>query len=158
MLGRSEVFKIIPASGKTLWLLGVFTLLFALLMVALLCLSSYIAYSSRHVQFELSSAELQIRGDLYGRRIPITSLVTTRALILDISPMSPYQPSGRTNGIGLPGYRSGWFKLRNGDKALLFVTDPHSVVYLPTVDGYSLLMSVKEPERFLQSLRQVSWR
>ena len=146
----TEVFKIIPAPAKTLWAIGAF----ALLMAAILCLTGYIAYSSRQVQFELSDSQLYIRGGFYGRIIPITSLVTEQAIEVELNRNSPYQPTRRTNGIGLPGYNSGWFKLRNGEKALLFVTELRRVIYLPTTDGYSLLLSVQEPERFLHSLNR----
>ncbi len=144
----AEVFKIVPAPAKALWLLG----LFSLIMVAVICLMGYVAYSSRHIQFELSNVELRIKGGLYGRSIPITSLIVHRSQKIDMNKDSAYQPTRRTNGTGLPGYRSGWFKLRNGEKALLFVTEPRDVIYLPTNDGYSLLMSVQEPDRFLRSL------
>jgi hypothetical protein len=33
------------------------------------------------------------------------------------------QPAGRTLGTGLPGYQAGWFRLRNGEKALLYLTN-----------------------------------
>jgi len=144
----NQVFKIIPASAKALWPLG----LFALIMAAVICLMGYIAYSSRYTQFELSSTELRIAGDIYGRSIPITSLIIDRSQKIDMNRDSVYQPTRRINGTGLPGYRSGWFKLCNGEKALLFVTQSHNVVYLPTTDGYSLLISVQEPDQFLRSL------
>jgi hypothetical protein len=67
-----------------------------------------------------------------------------------------YQPKWRTNGTAIPGYRAGWFKLRNGEKALMFVTETTDVVYLPTREGYSVLMSVTNPDEFLQFLQQVS--
>lgn len=144
----NQVFKIIPAPAKALWLLG----LFALIMAAVICLMGYVAYSSRHIQFELSDTELRIKGGLYGRSIPVKSLIVDRSQKIDMNRDSVYHPTRRTNGTGLPGYRSGWFKLRNGEKALLFVTQSRDVVYLPTTDGYSLLMSVQEPDRFLRSL------
>ena len=144
----TEVFKIIPAPNKAFfWLIGIF----ALLMVLILLLG-YVAYSSRNVQFELSNTELHIKGDIYGRRIPLTSLIVNQGKTVELNRGSAYQPTWRTNGIGLPGYRSGWFKLRNGEKALLFVTEPRNVVYLPTTDGYSLLISVQKSEQFLRSL------
>ncbi|MDJ0797130.1 MAG: PH domain-containing protein [Calothrix sp. MO_167.B12] len=144
----NEVFKIIPAPAKALWLIG----LFALIMAAVIGLMGYIAYSSRHIQVELSNTELHIKGGLYGRSIPITSLIVNQSQKVDINRGSAYQPTRRSNGTSLPGYHSGWFKLRNGEKALLFVTQSRDVVYLPTTDGYSLLMSVQEPDKFLRSL------
>ena len=64
------------------------------------------------------------------------------------------RPRWRTNGVAIPGYQSGWFKLRNGERALLFVRDKRRVVYVPTSEGYSLLVSVDEPERVAAQLRQ----
>lgn len=75
---------------------------------------------------------------------------------MDLTESPNYRPVWRTNGAGLPGYGSGWFQLENGDKALIFVTDKRRVVYLPTREGYSLLLSVPEPEKFLEALRQMA--
>ena len=144
----SQVFPIVPASSKTLWSIGVF----AVLMLVMLCLSLVIAYSSQQVKFEINEQQLSITGDLYGRTIPLTSLVIDKAKVIKLEKSSPYQPRWRTNGIGLPGYQSGWFKLKNGEKALLFVTEYNQVVYLPTVEGYSLLISVKQPRELLNTI------
>ena len=145
----SQVFPIFPASSKTLWSIGVF----AVLMLGLLFLSLFIAYSCQQVKFELSEQQLNITGDLYGRTIPLTSLVIDEAKVIKLDKASPYRPRWRTNGIGLPGYQSGWFKLKNEEKALLFLTEYNQVVYLPTVEGYSLLISVKQAQEFLQLLK-----
>ena len=145
----SQTFPIIAPSAKVFWSLGILIVL----MVGILTLLLYIAYGSQHLQIELNQSTLRIRGDIYGRSIPLTALAVEQASVINLDGRSPYQPRWRTNGIGLPGYRSGWFKLKNGEKALLFVTDEKQVVYLPTDEGYSLLMSVKEPETFLQALQ-----
>ena len=148
----SQVFPIVPASSKTLWSIGIF----AVLMLGLFCLSLFIAYSCQQVNFEINDQQLSITGDLYGRTIPLTSLVIDEAKVIKLDKSSPYQPRWRTNGIGLPGYQSGWFKLKNGEKSLLFVTEYKEVVYVPTVDNYSLLMSVQQPENFLELLRNLN--
>ncbi len=144
----SQVFPIGPASSKTLWSIGVF----AVLMLVMLCLCLVIAYSSQQVKFKINEQQMIITGDLYGRTIPLTSLVIDKAKVIKLEKSSPYQPRWRTNGIGLPGYQSGWFKLKNGEKALLFVTEYNQVVYLPTVEGYSLLISVKQPRELLNTI------
>ncbi len=58
----------------------------------------------------------------------------------------------RTMGTGLPGYGAGWFRLRNGEKALAYVTAPSRIAYVPTSDGYSLLLSLEAPDAFLRAL------
>jgi hypothetical protein len=152
----SRIFPIVPASSKTLWSIGGIVLFIALLLLVLLCLFSYLGYSSRYSQFELSEEGLRIRGDLYGRTIPISSLVVSEARKVNLNDLPQYQPKWRTNGTSVPGYRAGWFKLRNGEKALMYVTETTNVVYLPTREGYSVLMSVTNPDEFLQFLQQVS--
>ena len=59
-----------------------------------------------------------------------------------------------TNGIGLPGYQVGRFRLKNGEKALLYVTDESTGTYLPTTERDVLLLSVESAEAFLQALRK----
>ncbi len=49
--------------------------------------------------------------------------VLEEAKQVDLSGDSEYRLRTRTNGTGLPGYQAGWFKLQNGEKALVFVTD-----------------------------------
>ncbi|ACB53059.1 unknown [Crocosphaera subtropica ATCC 51142] len=145
----SQVFPMVPASSKTLWSIGIL----AVLMLGVLCLCLLIAYSSQQVKFEIDQQQLMIKGDLYGRNIPLKTLVIEEAKVIQLDQSSSYRPRWRTNGIGLPGYRSGWFKLKNGEKALLFVTELKEVVYLPTLDNYSLLMSVKNPDDFVEALK-----
>jgi hypothetical protein len=61
-------------------------------------------------------------------------------------------------GTGLPGYRAGWFRLKNGERALVYLTDDRRAVYVPTTAGYSVLVSPGEPDQFLAALRQASAR
>lgn len=145
-------FPIIPASSGPVWLfvsVSVFSL-------ALIALFGYLALSSRHVVFEVSSEGLQIRGDMYGRRIPLSALDVAKAKPVDLTRDREYQFVARTNGAGLPGYSSGWFRLRKGEKCLAFVTDQQHVLYVPTRAGYSLAMSVSDPTALLDELRKAS--
>jgi hypothetical protein len=145
------VFPIVPASSGPVWLaagIGVF-------LVALLLLFGYLAYSSRHVEFVLSKEGLRIKRDLYGRLIPLSSIVFEDIRTIDLKRDGEYRMKWRTNGAGLPGYQAGWFKLRNGEKALAFVTDKSRVVYIPTRDGYSVLLSVADPRQFQEACKHM---
>jgi hypothetical protein len=96
---------------------------------------------------------LKIAGDLYGRFISLKVLRVGEAKIVDLNRELEYRLKTRTNGVGLPGYSSGWFKLNNNSKALAFVTDKRRVLYLPTTEGYVLLLSVRDAESLLSALR-----
>jgi hypothetical protein len=169
-----EVFPIVPAASGPVITFAVATLLLgsiivlasrgpaiifwivALVLGAIIVLLASFALASRYVKFEVSPEGLAIRGDLYGRRLAPDFLLTGEARAVDLTASPAYRPVWRTNGAGLPGYGSGWFQLENGEKALIFVTDKRRVVYLPTRKGYLVLMSVPDPEKFLEALRHLA--
>jgi hypothetical protein len=145
---KSQVFTIVPASNGPVWMvLGI-----AVFLLLLIAMFTWFAYASRHVRFEVSPDGLRIAGDMYGRSIPAASLVLEGAKVLDLHRDRDYRPKWRTNGAGLPGYSAGWFKLFNGEKCLCFITDRHRVVYVPTTEGYSVMMSVERPDEFKNAL------
>lgn len=144
-----QVFTIAPAGMKPLWLLLPVALVLAI-VVAVLALS---VLGSRTSRFEISAAGLRIRGDLYGRLIPARQLRADAARRVDLGGASELRPKWRTMGTGLPGYQSGWFRLRNGERALVYLTDRQKAVYVPTAAGYSLLLSPDDPDAFLAALQ-----
>jgi hypothetical protein len=144
-----EVFPIVPAPGVTIWIIAGLALLIALL----LGLFIWIGWATQCTAFEVTGDKLSLHGDIYGRDIPRADIAADKGRILDLKVDREHRPILRTNGCGLPGYASGWFRLANGEKALLFVTTGDAVVYLPTTKGYSLLLSPKDPHRLLQALQ-----
>lgn len=148
----TEVFHIVPATIRWGFTLTLMLLPLVLILGVLSAIGYSMISSSRHATFELSNAGLRLRGDFYGRTIPLVQLKPSEAAIVDIAE-GPYRPTVRTNGIAVPGYRSGWFRLRNGRKALLYVTSPGRAVLVPTTENYDVLLSVVDPNRFVASLR-----
>ena len=147
-----ESFPMVPASAKALWFVGGL----ALLLAGFLGMLVYTGLSSRWVHFNVSSGGLEIVGDFWGRSVPAANLDLDAARAIDLDREPDLRPRRRTWGTGLPGYASGWFTLCNGQKALVYLTDPRQVVYVPTREGYSLLLSVNDPSRFLDSLRRTA--
>jgi hypothetical protein len=144
-----RMFGIIPASSGPY----IFILVFSLILIAIIGLFIFIGYSSRHVGFGVSDEGLRISRALYGRFIPRGDVVAEEVKVINLNINSEYKPKRRTNGIGLPGYAEGWFKLKNNEKALMFVTDQASVVYIPTKKDYSVLLSVREAEEFADLIK-----
>lgn len=144
-----KIFGIIPSSsGPVLFTAGI-----SLVLVLVIGLLAFIAYSSRNVRFEVSDGGLRISRSLYGRLIPRGDVVADGVRVIDLRVDSQYAPKWRTNGAGLPGYAEGWFKLKNQEKALLFVTDRSRVVYIPTRKGYAVMLSVRETAEFAELIR-----
>jgi hypothetical protein len=128
----------------------------SLLFLVMVALFAWLAWSSRNSRFEISDTGLEIGATMYGRTIPVESLIADGIRVVDLTRDHDLHPRWRTNGAGLPGYLAGWFKLRNGEKSLLFVTDKRRVVYVPTREGYSVIMSVRRPEEFKTALQGVA--
>ena len=145
-----EVFPISPASSKPLWFIVIIGLLLTFVLVALV----YSGYSSLHSRVELKKEQLRLVGDFWGREIPLELLDVSKASILNLNQRAEYSLKYRTLGTGLPGYSAGWFRLRSGQKALVYLTRKERIVYLPTSSDYVLLLSVEEPEKFIEKLQQ----
>ena len=144
-----QSFDIVPVGVKPIWLLApVFLLLLGVAAVLFLAASG-----GTRARFEVSSAGLRLRGDLYGRFIPAASLVAEEIAAIDLQQSPDYAPRLRTMGTALPGYQAGWFRLRNGEKALLYLTDRHHVVRIPTRAGYVVELSVADPDALVRALR-----
>ena len=91
----------------------------------------------------------------YGRSIPITSIDVAHAQVLSPDERSGLKGARRTNGIGLPGYAVGWFRLAGGGKALVAVTRGR-LLFLPTYEGYSLIVSVVRPDVAMRQLTRAA--
>lgn len=110
-----------------------------------------ILFALRRHALIVTDTTLIVRAGFYGRAIARSSLNLSGAFEGSLLERTEFTPRWRTNGIGLPGFRAGWFRLRNGNKALVFLTDPFRVTYLPTSLGYVLLLST---DGLLAALRE----
>ena len=98
----------------------------------------------------ITEGVLELRAGFYRAKVPLSELRVDEASVVSLFERGDLGPRWRTNGIRLPGYRVGWFRLRNGDKALLYLTDVSRVTRLPTAKGYVLMLST---EALLPALR-----
>lgn len=151
-MNASTVFPMIPAASKSLWFFGII----GLILVSVMLMLSWVAWSMQHARFTVSNEGLRLQGDLYGRLIPLKSLKLDEAVVINLNLDKDHQPKWRTMGTGLPGYAVGWFKLRNGAKALLYVTDRTRVARIPTTDGYTVMLSVSDPAALINTLKRQS--
>ncbi|MEP7083146.1 MAG: PH domain-containing protein [Betaproteobacteria bacterium] len=123
----------------------------ALMLGMVLLALGGILFALRRQALIVTDTALTVRTGFYGRVIPRSSLNLAAAIEGSLLERAEFTPRWRTNGIGLPGFRAGWFRLRDGTKALVFLTDPFRITYLPTNLGYVLLLST---DGLLDALRE----
>ena len=141
-------FPLSPSPASTVLFAG------AIALVTLLigAMFTWFAFTASSLTVSVDDGELRVRVPFYGRSIPVTSLDAASAQIVNLTESTDLRLRTRTNGIGLPGYAVGWFRLGNGEKALAAVTTRHQVLYIRTTLGYSLLLSLADPDRFLEQI------
>jgi hypothetical protein len=150
----AQIFHIAPASVRPIWFILPLVLL-AIVGGTVSILMGASMRGARSTTFELSDAGLRLHGDVYGRVVPLSEIRGSEAARVDIS-RGPFRLVARTVGTAMPGYRAGWFRLANGEKALVYVTGPNRVVHVPTTDGYSLLLSIAEADQFVDRLHAMN--
>src|SRR5262249_34958863 len=145
MLG-SQTFALASLPGSA-WAVGIGS---AVLMIGVGALLIRMAIGLKRVWFEVLPDALHSHAPLCGRRLPKSVLQLDQAKVLTSEADFVERRLGRSNGVGLPGYKVGWFRNRqSGEKALLCVTDLRKILNIPTTQGYSLYLSTDEPAELL---------
>lgn len=97
---------------------------------------------------------LELKGAFYSRTIKLSELDLDNALILDESNQDRAAFTLRTNGIGLPGYLVGWFRMKGHGKAFALITRTPPNLLLPTTQDFTIVLTVEDPQRALDLLRR----
>ena len=124
-----------------------------LLNGGILALIVWLMVSLWRTRFEISEKGLRIRGDMWGQTLSWTDLDAANARMVSFDAEPGLNPKWKTCGTALPGYASGWFRLHNKSKALVFLTDKKEAVLIPTRKDYSVLLSSTGNAAFLQALQ-----
>jgi hypothetical protein len=90
-----------------------------------------------------------------GVRWALSELDSDRACLVNLDTRKELRPKWKLWGAAMPGLSSGLFKLYNGDKSHLYITDRQKVVYIPTQSG-PVLLSLERPGDFLAALQSLS--
>ncbi|KLD74683.1 hypothetical protein FZ025_04320 [Xanthomonas hyacinthi] len=106
----------------------------------------------------LQGRTLLVRSSMFASRTDIAALDLAHARVLDLAEHGEYAPTRKTLAYALPGFKSGHFRMRNGNRAFCLLTDASRVLALPLRDGRWLLLSPEQPRQLLQDLRQLAAR
>jgi hypothetical protein len=126
--------------------------LMLVIIIPLVILTFGIISSIKNTTLTLTEKELIIKSALYGRKIPLENIMVDGIKGISLDENTDYNLSIRTNGTALPQFKSGWFRLKNREKALVFVTDKNNVVLIPTKD-YLLLFSMNNIDEFINKIK-----
>lgn len=110
------------------------------------------AMGVRRPTAELGKDGLRIRVSFIDKRWALSELDGAGASLVDLDTRRGLRPKWKLWGVAMPGLSSGLFKLYNGEKSHLYITDRRKVVYIPTQNG-PVLLSLDRPGDFLAALQ-----
>jgi hypothetical protein len=122
-------------------------------MVALLIVVVLLPLFRRRIAFD--GRRLRVEATWYTRESPVSDFRLDEARVVDLRERTEFRPGVKTNGVGLPGFLAGHFRMRDWKrKAFCLVTDPARVLVLPHADGSTWLLSFEHPQAVLDILRR----
>ena len=126
--------------------------------IALLCAALWwmLARLMRRQALELSTDALDIRSSFYHCRTPLLELKLDQARVVELDEHTDLKPTLKTNGFSIPGFNSGWFRLRNGRRAFVAVADARRKLWLPGHGKHELLLEPRDPAALLARLRELA--
>ncbi len=124
--------------------------------VFLLVLWLLLDLAMRRHRLQLDGGQLRIRTSFYTREVALSELQLDQARVIDLDERPEYKPALKTNGYALPGFKSGHFRLRNGEKAFVAIAGGRRALWLPTTAGKGLLLQPEQPDALLKQLRELA--
>ncbi|HEX6612569.1 MAG TPA: hypothetical protein VF022_01740 [Rhodanobacteraceae bacterium] len=136
--------------GAPAWLAGS-ALLGPLLLLDVLYL--FLAWRIRCAGVALNAQAIGIDTGFSTRLVALQRLAPRGIMEVDLKRHPELRPLLRTLGLGLPGFNGGWYRLRDGRKALCLVTERDRVTVLEDETGLVYLLSLADPEPLRRALQ-----
>ena len=135
--------------GRSENLVGAFVGMFVTGVVA--ALFAWFILQQGRSTLVIDGDRLALNVPWYGRTVALSDVRIDEVRELDKGE-DEWSLRWRTNGIGLPQYQVGWFKTKGVHKVLAARTQGPTVL-IPTTKGFDLLVSLQDPEDFLEIIR-----
>ena len=151
----SQVARLIGGSlGTPRWL----DLLLGPLLVASITAAVWFAIDRllHRQRLQLDASGLDIVTTLYRQRLPLSALQLDAARVVDIDERPELKPMLKSNGMAIPGFRSGWFRSRALRKLFVASAGGKRLLWLPTTRGHALLLQARQPQALLERLRELA--
>lgn len=122
----------------------------ALIACLTLPVALFLLYQINSAKIEIDQNRLIVGGGVYKEEIPLNEVKLAETVKLDSGALG--QTIGfRTNGIGMPGFRLGWFSGKQGKRLFALITSG-DVLKIPTTRSYDLVVSVPSANAFLSQM------
>ncbi len=118
-----------------------------------LLLTAAMSWAFFRRRIELHAGALEVVSTFYRKRVALGALEIGSARIVDLAEHEEMKPALKINGFGMPGFRSGHYRMKDRRRAFCLITDPSRVLCLPLEDGSLVLISPERPRELLEALK-----
>jgi hypothetical protein len=148
-------FEVIPQPKGNVFAFPIIMIIFVFItMLVITWLMVGTIFTTKNTSISIKDGEVVINSFLYGRKIPIENILINEIKTINLKQDEEYGISVRTNGISLPSYKSGWMRLKNGERALVYLTNEEKVLLMPTKD-FVILFSMEKMEEFINKINEI---
>ena len=110
----------------------------------------------RRHRLVMDAAGIEVATSFYRRRLTWPELRLDEAKVVSLGEHPDLKPSLKSNGYALPGFRSGWFRSRRLKKMFVASAGGDRMLWIPTTQGYDLLLQPRSPQPTLQRMRELA--
>jgi len=110
----------------------------------------------RRHRLQLDAGALEVVTTFHRNRVALADLDLAAARVVAIDEHPQLMPMLKSNGMALPGFRSGWFRTRGFKKVFVATAGGKRLLWLPTRRGYGLLLQPRQPQALLDRLRELA--
>jgi hypothetical protein len=107
---------------------------------------------SRH-RIEWQSDGFIVLTSFYKQIYARKDFLLDSAMVVNLENDKAHRPIFKTNGYSVPGFKSGWFRLRNRQSAFCAMGEGKRILLLPTNKGHCLMLGTAAPEKTLEQLK-----
>lgn len=126
--------------------------------VAILSLTAWFLLDrlvQRHA-LRLEPDRLVVKSGFNTCKLALSDLRLDQARTIDLDERTEYRPMLKLNGTGLPGFRSGWYLLRDRSRAFVAMAGGRRALWIPTRRHHVLLLQARQPQPLLDALREMA--
>lgn len=151
-LGAYLLFMPAPAMAVVIRGAGV-------LVLAIAALFGVFLFGASRMTLTVTETELRLKAPMYGSSAPLELVDASGVRAVNLDTETALRPTVRSNGLGLPGYLLGWFRVPQGaggaasGSMLVAVTDRSRVVFIPLADGSAWMLNVDDGKGVVAQLK-----